>query len=97
MLLSLKFSSFFCYLGPASGDDQHEKSPTTEEASVPEEEDSALKSLTEDTSKGLDTAEEAPVEIAVKEEEEDVKEAWDVDSEEEEDDNEEEGWYRMCL
>ena len=74
--------------GPASGDDQHEKSPTVEEASVPEEEDTELKSPTEETDKSLDASEEAPAQPVVKEEEEDVKDAWDLDSEEEE---EEEG------
>ena len=49
---------------------------------MPEEEDTELKSPTEETDKSLDASEEAPAQPVVKEEEEDVKDAWDLDSEE---------------
>ncbi|GFN74730.1 eukaryotic translation initiation factor 5b-like, partial [Plakobranchus ocellatus] len=82
--------------GPTAGEDQHEKSPTIEDVSSPEqEEEKSLKSPTEETSKDvLETTEEPSVESVSKEEEEeeeeDVKDAWDLDSEEEEEGEEDE-------
>ncbi|GFS24671.1 eukaryotic translation initiation factor 5B-like [Elysia marginata] len=72
-----------------TSEDEPLKSPTTEEASVAEEEETIPKSPTEESGKSGDVGKEAPAETPVKEEE-DVKDAWDLDSEEEEDEEEEE-------